>query len=66
MESFTEETFELEELPQSLKSSRKLVADFLAKFDLVYDTLDSYVGLFAVTSWLPVVVIKGQRLNVSL
>jgi [citrate (pro-3S)-lyase] ligase len=47
MESFTEETFELQELPQSLKSSRKLVADFLAKFDLAYDTLDSYVGLFA-------------------
>lgn len=47
MESFSEEAFELQELPQSLKSSRKLVADFLAKFDLAYDTLDSYVGLFA-------------------
>ena len=47
MDSFAEESFTLQELPQSLKSSRKMVADFLGKFDLAYDTLDSYVGLFA-------------------
>lgn len=46
MESFSEDTFELQELPQSLRSSRKLVKDFLAKFDLTYDKLDAYVGLF--------------------
>lgn len=47
MEDFTEDAFELHELPQSFKDGRKKVAEFLAGFDLMYDTMDSYVGLFS-------------------
>lgn len=46
MDSFFEDSFELREIPQTINSNRRMVKRFLEKFNLTYDLLDTYVGIY--------------------